>query len=120
MALQYRTPTATPAWKKDRQVTIQAFTQASQDGRGQPTGSWGNLATDPTVWASVEPLNVRTSEYAHQLYAQATHRVFIDYRSDVTKAMRLLYGTRYLYVGHLINVGERNVTLELLCVEGDP
>ena len=113
----YFQSTPTPIWRKDRQVTIQRFVQSGADGRGQPTGVWEDLETAATVWASVEPLTVRTAEYARQLYSQATHRVFIDWRSDVTAAMRLVYGSRILAIGAAVNMHEANVTLELLCTE---
>ena len=116
----YKTARPIAAWRKDRQVTIQEWTESSTSGRGHTQGTWGNLDTDPTVWAAVEPLSTNTAEYAHQLYAQATHRVLIDYRSDITRGMRLVYGTRTLWIGHVKDVGEDQITLELLCSEGDP
>lgn len=117
MADAYIQSVPTPIWRKDRQVTLQRFAQAGTDARGQPIGDWEDLDTAATVWASIEPLTVRTAEYARQLYSESTHRVFIDYRSDVTIAMRLLYGTRVLHIGAAINMHEANVTLELLCTE---
>jgi SPP1 family predicted phage head-tail adaptor len=113
----YVQATPTPIWRKDRQVTIQQFAQTGTDGRGQAQGEWEDLDTSATVWASIEPLTVRTAEYARQLYSQATHRVFIDYRSDVTASMRLVYGSRVLAIGAVVNMHEANVTLELLCTE---
>ena len=117
MSEPYVQPVPVPIWKKDRQVTLQQFVETGTDSRGKPTGDWEDLATAPTVWASVEPLNVRPAEYARQLYAEATHRIFIDWRSDVTAAMQLVYGTRTFHIGSAINVHEANVALELLCTE---
>jgi len=106
--------------RKRTQVTLQEWTESDVDGHGQPTGSWGNLDSDAAVWAEVLPVSGRIAEYAHQLYSQATHRVMIDYRSDVTTRMRLKLGTsRYLYIGHVRDLEELGITLELLCVEGD-
>lgn len=116
----YEPPRTLSPWRKDRQVVLQQFTQSSQDSRGQPVGTWGNLSTAPTVWASIEPLNVRTAEYAHQFYSQATHRVLIDYRADVTKAMRCLFGSRAFYIGAVVNPHQADTVLDLLCAEGDP
>jgi len=117
MADQYLQPIPTPIWRKDRQVTIQQFAESGTDELGQPLGEWEDVDAAATVWASIEPLTVRTAEYARQLYEQATHRVFIDYRDDVTVKMRLLYGMRVFHVGAAVNVHEANVTLELLCSE---
>lgn len=113
----YIQPTPTPIWRKDRQVTLQRFVESGTDGRGQPLGDWENLTDTPTVWASVEPLTVRTAEYARAIYNLATHRVFIDYRSDVDAGMRVVYGSRVFAIGSAINMHEANVTLELLCTE---
>ena len=117
MADSYVQATPTPIWRKDRQVTLQRFAEIGTDNRGQPLGNWEDLTTAPTVWASIEPLTVRTTEYARAIYSLATHRVFIDYRSDVTAAMRLVYGSRVFAIGSVINMHEANVTLELLCTE---
>jgi SPP1 family predicted phage head-tail adaptor len=117
MADAYIQPIPTPIWRKDRQVTIQQFASVGTGPRGEPLGEWENLNQAPTVWASIEPLTVRTAEYARQLYSEATHRVFVDYRSDVTAAMRLVYGGRTFHIGSVINMHEANVTLELLVTE---
>lgn len=117
MADQYVQPVPTPIWRKDRRITLQQFAATGTDGRGQAVGEWEDLDTAAHVWASIEPLTVRTAEYARQLYSQATHRVFIDYRADVTTALRILYGTRVFHIGAAINMHEANVTLELLCTE---
>ena len=47
-----------------------------------------------------------------------THRVTIRHRDGVTPKMRLKFGTRILNIRAVINAGERNRTLELLCEEG--
>ena len=107
--------------RKNTQVTLEEWTEAggSPDDYGQPTGSWGEV-TNPDVWAEVKPVSGRIAEYARQLYAEATHRVMIDYRSDVTRHGRVKLGSRYLYIGHIRNLDEADITLELLCKEGDP
>jgi len=105
---------------KDRLVTLQEWTETGTDDRGHTEGSWGNLAANATEWVGIKPLTARTAEYAHQLFTEATHQVRMDYRADVTKEFRLLYGSRALHIGHVINIDEANIMLELLCVEGDP
>jgi SPP1 family predicted phage head-tail adaptor len=117
---KYKRTEPVAIWRKDRQFTLQEWTETGTSDRGHSEGSWGNLATDPTVWASIEPLNTTTAEYAHQLYAEATHRVLIDYRTDVTRGMRVVYGSRTLDIGHVTEVGDARVTLELMCRESDP
>lgn len=117
---RYKRAEPLQAWRKNRQVTLQAWSETGTDSRGHSTGSWGNLAGNATVWASVQPLTTRTAEYAHQLYAQATHRVLIDYRSDIKRGMRVVYGSRTLHIGHITELMDSRTVLELLCSEGDP
>lgn len=109
---------------KNRQVTVQTWTAGSPslDDYGQSSGSWEDL-TDGTVWASVRQLSSRMAEYAHQFYEIATHRVLIDYRTDITPGatadrLRVVYGSRVFYVGYVNELGDARVTLELLCSEG--
>ena len=47
-----------------------------------------------------------------------THRVKIRYRAGVTAKMRLTFGARVFNIRGVINAGERDRTLELLCEEG--
>lgn len=110
--------------EKTRQVTLQKYTATGTDANGHETGAWGNLASYPTVWARVRQLGSATAEYAHQLFAEATHRVLIDYRADLTAGptgsrLRVLDGSRVLYVGMVNDLGDCRVTLELLCAEGE-
>ncbi len=108
--------------RKATRITLQEWTESesSPDDYGQPVGSWDDLDSDPDAWAEVKPISGRIAEYARQLYAEATHRVMIDYRSGMTRDMRVKLGSRYLYIGHIRDLDELGITLELLCREGDP
>jgi len=106
--------TLTPKEQLRHRVTIQEFVQSGTDARGQAVGTWVDVAD---VWASVTPLAGRWAEYAHQLWESATVRVLIRYRADVTSAHQLVFGDRVLVIGVVLNQGEDNHTLELLCTE---
>jgi SPP1 family predicted phage head-tail adaptor len=105
--------------QKPHQVTIQER-GAGTSGRGQPSGAWANLAADPTIWVGIKPLSLRQVELANQVFSEATHLVEADYRSDLVKEQRLQFGSRYFYIGHVKDIEEQNVKLEMLVVEGDP
>lgn len=105
--------------RKNALVTFQEYTEnaSSPDNYGQPTGSWGNLDSNATEWVNINPVSNQTAERAHQLYSEATHRVLLDYRSDIVRTMRFTYDGRTFEIGYARNLYERNITLELLVTE---
>lgn len=85
-------------------VTIQSVSQAS-DSQGGYTDTW----TDgDTVFASIEPIKAWEKMQAQQMQVPVTHKITMRYRSDVTAASRLKFGTRIFWVKEVINVEERN------------
>ena len=68
--------------------------------------------------ASIEPLKGAERLTTQQLESRLTHRVRLRHRSGVTTAMRLKFGARIFNIRAVINKGERNRLLELLCEEG--
>jgi SPP1 family predicted phage head-tail adaptor len=103
--------------KLRHRITIQEESRAADSGGGY-TNTWTNLATDPTVWAAIEPLRGREFLQARQLHDAVTHRVTIRHRSDVTAGMRLLRGSRAFNIRSVIDKDERGRWLELMCEEG--
>lgn len=100
-------------------ITIQAAT-VSPDSVGEPIKTWANLATNPTVWASVgsRASGERFISGAEQLRAEVSHTVRIRYRADVTVKMRLQWRTsRYLYVENVVDPDGRKADLVLMCSE---
>jgi SPP1 family predicted phage head-tail adaptor len=100
-------------------VTIQASTPV-QDGYGEPIDAWANLATNPTVWASVMPRasGERFIGGAEQLQATISHTVRIRYRTDVTVKMRLVWRTtRILLIQNVVDPDGRKADMILMCEE---
>lgn len=95
-------------------VTLQQESRVVDDGGGYPN-SW--VAVD-TVWASVKPLTGRERQLAAQTEAPVSYRVTIRYRDDVTPAMRLVWGTRYLNITGIFNADQKKAYLTLECSEG--
>lgn len=98
-------------------VALEEWTETGTDDYGQSEGSWGNVSGQPYLWADIQPVSERFSEYAHQLYSLATHRIRVDYRADITATKRLKYGERIFWIGHVRDPDELRITLELLCSE---
>jgi SPP1 family predicted phage head-tail adaptor len=87
---------------------------ATGDGYGGRTESWTVLAT---VWAAVEPLSGREYFQAQQAQAKVTHKVTMRYRSGVTPGMRVKHGSRYFGIVSVLDTGEKNRELVLMCEE---
>lgn len=100
-------------------VTIQSFT-AVQDDYGEPIETWGNIATNPTVWANVgsRASGERFISGGEQVQATVSHTVRIRYRSDVTVKMRLIWrANRTLQIENVIDPDGRKADLILMCSE---
>lgn len=97
----------------DKEITIQSNTQTT-DSQGGYTESWATLATD---WADIQPASGFEKFQANQLQAKITHNIIIRYRSDVTAANRILYGSRTFAIKEVINMSEANTYLKIKAVE---
>ena len=73
-------------------IVIQSVSQSS-DGQGGFTETWADGAT---VAASIDALKDRPFErfQAGQTQTPATHKIVMRYRSDLTTAKRVKFGTR--------------------------
>jgi SPP1 family predicted phage head-tail adaptor len=98
-------------------VQLQAPVLTEQEA-GQYALSWQDVAT---LWVEITPLKSRStgqeSVFAEQQQANVSHEVLMRYRSAVNAQMRLVFGDRLFNIRHVVNPGERNVTLRLLCEE---
>lgn len=106
------------AGKLRHRVTLQS-PGGALDAVGERVTTWTNVAT---VWASVEPLSTGERHIAAQAHAFVTHRVTLRYESliaAVNASWRVLLGARVLTIEGVRNLDERNVTIELVCTEGD-
>ena len=101
------------AGQLDKRVKIQQATVA-RDAHGQPIETWSDLAS---VWASIEPLRGREFFAARQFQAETTHKLTGHWISGVLPTMRISHGSRTFGIEAVINVGERNRVLELMCTE---
>lgn len=102
-----------------QRVTIQNFT-TYRDDYGQVIEEWADIAT---VWADVQGISGKELIAAGAEMAEATIRVWVRYRADISAASRLLCcsgpfeGVSLDIIGPPIpdNKGTR---LEILCKQG--
>ncbi len=104
-----------PTGTLDRKIELQEKVSTAADSVGQRTFTWTTFAT---VWAAIVPVSAREQEFAKSFGGDTSHKVTIRYRSGITRAIRILFGTRVLHVNGVLNPDERNVRLELFCAEG--
>jgi len=69
------------------------------------------------AWAEIDPPKGREYFSAGQKQASVVQRVRIRYRSGVTPAMRIKFGTRIFTIDSVINPDERNRELICMCSE---
>jgi len=101
----------------NKRITIQRLVAGSPavNSFGEPQNTWTDLAE---VWGSVEPVQGREFWAQQQVQAEITIRVRIRYLSTVTAGMRVLYGSRILDIGSVIDPKEKHVEMQLMCSEG--
>jgi len=90
--------------------------------------SYGQVAVSTTAWvtgittrAKIESLSGQEAVVARQIYPRATHRVTIDYNSTMNSTggtrRAVVFGSRYLHIGAIVNEDQENRQLQLLCGE---
>lgn len=97
----------------DRRVTIEQQS-SSQDGAGQPVLTWTTLAT---IWANVRYLNGVEPLKADATTAQAKASIRIRRRTDVTAAMRVVYGTSTFQILAVLQDEESRRWTDLACLK---
>lgn len=98
-------------------VTFQTRTEPA-DPLTDEDGDWDNaFADEPTSYVEVHPMRGEELYQSQTTFGNATHKVTMDYRDDVTSRMRILWGSRILQIVGIINPREGNRSLELMCRE---
>lgn len=93
----------------NRYVALQGIS-ASRDAFGAEILTWETLAY---VWAKIEPLSGGEAYVSDKIQTQASHRITIYHRSDVTAEHRVVYGG-YAYDILLVQEVGLHEALELL------
>jgi SPP1 family predicted phage head-tail adaptor len=89
------------------------------DSFGQPQSTWTTVLT---TWARIRAASQREQFQANALVAQITHTITMRYQSAVAIApgMRILFGSRIFTIQVPVNVEERNVLIDVMCLEEFP
>jgi len=94
-------------------IKIQSGT-VSQDVAGEEILTW---ILEAERWASIEPLSGQERFLEAQIQADVTHKIGVRMAFTVTPKMRVLFGSRIFDILSVLNVGERDVKLKLICRE---
>jgi len=99
--------------KLNKRISMQSATNTA-DGMGGDTQAW---ADTPQIWAAIWPVSGR--EQVKNMANQGTisHQIRIRYRSGITPAWRVRFGTRYFNIVSIVNPEEKNEFLDLICKE---
>ena len=73
-----------------KRITFQSKSRVKDAGGGR-VNTWANVASAPTVWASVTQESATEGTEADQTQAKATIEINTYYRSDITEAMRVVW-----------------------------
>jgi len=100
------------AGKLRQRITIQKVVNTNT--YGSVTKSW---ETYKQVWASIDPIKGKEYFLSDIDNAKVSHRIRIRYLSGMKPSMRIMYGTRVFEIETIINKEERNIELEIMCME---
>lgn len=99
--------------KLRHRITLQKQVNTVNDYGGAVT-TWKNVAT---VWADVRPLSGREYFSAQQVQSEVTTQIWLRYLDGIMPTMRVKFGKRTLEIVSVLNMQERNVSLQLMCKE---
>jgi SPP1 family predicted phage head-tail adaptor len=100
------------AGKLRKLITIQQQS-ATQDEYGAQVVTWSSVGVDR--WADVEQLQGREYFAGHQFQSIVDTRFVLRYVAGITPKMRILYNSLSYNIESVINVGERNTELHIMC-----
>lgn len=90
---------------------------------GDTTNSIGEIVPEyvpfKTVNAEVMPLTGREYTESQKIRAETTYRVTIRYFPNIKSDMRISYKEKQFKIESVLNVGEKNQSLQLMCFEDD-
>lgn len=80
----------------------------------RPEDPWEDVAT---VWAAIVTTGGREFYAAQKINSETTALFKIRYKIGIDTTMRIVYGSREFSMLHINNVNEKNVELQISCVE---
>ena len=95
-------------------VSIERLSQELDPVYGAPVDTW---IPTYSVWAAIEPLQGREFMQAMMVHAERTVRITTRYLPGIVSTMRVVYLGRVFAIQSIINPGEANRELQLMCLE---
>lgn len=103
--------------KLRHKIKFQSFT-GTTDSFGDPLqADDSNWKDEATVWAAIDPISGKEFYAAQQSQSEVSHKVRCRYRSGLTTAMRIKFGSRKFKIISIINWEERGESLLIMCRE---
>ena len=98
-------------------ITIQRKVAGSpqQNAVGEPDVTWTDYLV---VSASVDPITGNEPFIAQEHLSRVTSKIRLRYREGITSDMRVSFNSNVYDIKAVLNWGERNVELLLLCEQG--
>ncbi len=101
-----------PASQRNHLIKFQSKTIT---GKGiDKTEVWVDVCTE---WASIRPVSASEIIKSRREEMIISHRIKIRYRSGITSAMKIIYGSREFDINSVINIDEANREIEILATE---
>lgn len=97
----------------NQRIVIKAKS-VTRAANGEEIVDWTTFAT---VWAEVMPLRGKEFFAAAQMQGAMDHQIRIRYRSDLTRDMRIEWGTQPLDIVSIATLGNKDAT-EIMCLSG--
>lgn len=101
------------AGRLNQRITVEQKS-VTRAGTGEEVVNWTTFAT---VWAEVKQLRGREFFAAAQMQGAMDHQVFIRYRTDITRDMRLMCNGQPLDIVGIAQIGNKE-GLEIMCLSG--
>lgn len=101
----------------DQLITLQAEHRTS-DGIGGSTVAYADLATDPTVWASVLPVRGRENTEEGRTNAEGLYLFTIRNRADIDETHRIVWESEAYDIRAVKRVSSREMYLKIEAERG--
>ena len=95
-------------------ISFVSYDSGASDGMG---GTADSETTFYSTMAAIWPVSSKESVENMRSELKISHKIRIFYKSGITPAMEIKFGTRYFEIVGIINKDESNVMLEFLAWE---
>jgi len=97
----------------DKKVIIEKQSEGSDDF-GEVTNTWESYAS---TYVSILPLRGREYFSSKGVKSEVSHKIELRYMDGIDSSMRIVYGARVFEIESVINIREKNKTLEIMATE---